>query len=190
MSCANRQQRKSRPAAPSWQGLLGMVLVLLLSACSSGGLGDLEQFVNEARMKKGKVEPLPEFKPAETYVYNVAQLKDPFETWKSEVKANKAVNKMISGIRPNVNRSKEVLENYPLDTLRLIGSVEYKADHWGLVKAPDGIIYRVKPNNYLGQNYGKVIQVTENKLVLTEIVPDGLGGWEERQTTLSINENE
>ncbi|MFQ5488758.1 MAG: pilus assembly protein PilP, partial [Gammaproteobacteria bacterium] len=100
------------------------------------------------------------------------------------------VNKMISGIRPNVNRSKEVLENYPLDTLRLIGSLEYKEEHWGLVKAPDGIIYRVKPNNYLGQNYGKVIQVTENKLVLTEIVPDGLGGWEKRQTTLSVNNNE
>ncbi len=193
MSCTtNRQQRKCRGqrSGHGWQGLLGMVLVLFLSACSNEGLSDLEQFVNDARMKKGKVEPLPEFKPAETYVYNVAKLRDPFETWKSEVKANKAVNKMISGIRPNVNRSKEILENYPLDTLRLIGSLEYQGERWGLVKAPDGIIYRVKPNNHLGQNYGKVMQVTENKLVLTEIVPDGLGGWEKRQTTLSVNKNE
>ncbi|MFQ5487808.1 MAG: pilus assembly protein PilP, partial [Gammaproteobacteria bacterium] len=91
MSCTNRQQRKGHSQQPvrGWQGLLGMVLVLLLSACSNDGLADLEKFVNEARMKKGKVEPLPEFKPAETYVYNVVQLRDPFETWRSEIKANK-----------------------------------------------------------------------------------------------------
>ncbi len=190
MSGINGQLQKIRRGAPGWHAVLGMLLVLSLAGCSKDGVDDLEQFVNEARMKKGTVEPLPEFKPAETYVYNVSQMKDPFETWKSEVKANQAVNRMISGIRPNVNRRKEVLENYPLDTLRLIGSVEYSNERWGLVKAPDGIIYRVKPNNYLGQNYGKITRVTENKLVLTEIVPDGLGGWEKRETTLSVNENE
>ncbi len=164
--------------------------LLLLSGCSESGMNDLEQFINEAKMKKGKVEPLPQFEPAGTYVYSASDLKDPFETWKSEVKATKEVNKVISGIRPNVNRRKEVLENYPLDTLRMIGSVEFRDERWGLVKAPDGIIYRVKPNNYLGQNFGKIIAVTENKLILTEIVPDGLGGWQERQASLSVTETE
>ncbi len=164
--------------------------LLLLSGCSESGMNDLEQFINEAKMKKGKVEPLPRFRPAGTYIYSAAELKDPFETWKSEVKANQEVNKVISGIRPNVNRRKEVLENYPLDTLRMIGSVEFRDERWGLVKAPDGIIYRVKPDNYLGQNFGKIIAVTENKLILTEIVPDGLGGWQERQASLSVTEAE
>lgn len=172
-------------------GIAALLAVsLLLSGCSESSIDDLEQFISEAKMKKGQVEPLPRFQPAETYVYSAMELKDPFETWKSEVKASKEVNNVVSGIRPNVNRRKEVLENYPLDTLRMIGSVEFKEERWGLVKAPDGIIYRVKPDNYLGQNYGKVIEVMENKLILTEIVPDGLGGWQERQASLSVNDAE
>ncbi len=184
MAASSRQIIGIRHLAPL------LVMGLLLSGCSDSGLGDLEKFVNEAKLQKGRVEPLPEFKPAETYVYSAADLKDPFETWKSEAKPDKEVNKVISGIRPNVNRRKEVLENFPLDTLRMIGSMEFNGRRWGLVKAPDGIIYRVRPSNHLGQNYGKVVQVTENKLVLTEIVPDGLGGWQERQATMSISDNE
>ncbi len=166
------------------------VLAALLVGCSSSGMSDLQQFVAEAKAKKGQVEPLPEFKPAETFVYSAGDLKDPFETWKSEVKPTEEVNKVVAGIRPDVRRRREVLENYPLDTLRMIGSVEFKSQRWGLVKAPDGIIYRVRPDNYLGQNYGRIVEVTENKLILTEIVPDGLGGWQERQATLSVGEDE
>ncbi len=171
---------------------LGIVvsLVLLLAACSDSGLNDLESFVAEAKLKKGKVEPLPEFKTAETYRYSAASLRDPFSTWKSEVKTTVTTQKVIEGVRPNVNRSKEVLENFPLDTLKMIGTLEFNQQLWGLVKAPDGIIYRVKTNNHLGQNYGKIDLIQEDKLLLTEIVPNGLGGWEERQATLSVNDVE
>ena len=70
----------------------------------------------------------------------------------------------------------------------MMGTLEFKKSSWGLVKAPDGIVYRVKPGNYLGQNYGRILDVQEKKIVLTEIVPDGLGGWEERQAALAVNE--
>ncbi len=170
-------------------GLVALV-VLLLAACSDSGLNDLESFVTETKQKKGVVEPLPEFKTAETYRYSADSLRDPFSTWKSEVKTTVATPKVVEGVRPNVNRSKEVLENFPLDTLKMIGTLEFNQQLWGLVKAPDGIIYRVKTNNYLGQNYGKIHQIKEDKLLLTEIVPNGLGGWEERQATLSVNEIE
>ncbi|HHH35684.1 MAG TPA: pilus assembly protein PilP [Gammaproteobacteria bacterium] len=179
----------SRRMENMWRAA-ALLMVLLLAGCSDSGIQDLEKFVTDARAQKGRVEPLPEFKPAETFSYSAADLKDPFETWKSEAKPDKEVNRMISGIRPNVNRRKEVLENFPLDTLRLIGSMEFNGHRWGLVKAPDGIIYRVRPDSHLGQNYGRVVQVTENKLVLVEIVPDGLGGWEERQATMSVNSDE
>lgn len=173
-------------------GRLGVIalLLLLLGACSDSGINDLESFVAETKQKKGVVEPLPEFKTAETYRYSAGSLRDPFSTWKSEVKTTVATQKVIEGVRPNVNRSKEMLENFPLDTLKMIGTLEFKQQRWGLVKAPDGIIYRVKPDNYLGQNYGKINQIQEDKLLLTEIVPNGLGGWEERQATLSVNDVE
>jgi len=168
---------------------LGILLLLLaLTACSnSGGVNDLKKFVSQARMQKGKVEPLPEFKPAETFVYGAAETQDPFAIWQSEIKPAARATSMVQGIRPNVNRRKEILENYPLDTLRLTGFLEYGQQRWGLVKAPDDIIYRVRIGNYLGENYGKVTQVLENRLVLMEIIPDGLGGWEEHQAALSVD---
>ena len=169
---------------------LAAIMILLLAACSDTGLGDLKSFVEETKQKKGVVEPLPEFKTAETFRYSASRLRDPFSTWKSEVKTTVATPKVIDGVRPNVNRSKEVLENFPLDTLRMIGTLEFNQQLWGLVKAPDGIIYRVKTNNYLGQNYGKIHRIQEDKLLLTEIVPNGLGGWEERQAVLSVNKVE
>ena len=182
----------SRKNMPPSGGRLGIIvlLVLFLAACSDSGLNDLESFVAETKQKKGVVEPLPEFKTAETYRYSAESLRDPFSTWKSEVKTTVATQKVIEGVRPNVNRSKEALENFPLDTLKMMGTLEFNQQLWGLVKAPDGIIYRVKPNNHLGQNYGKISQIQEDKLLLTEIVPNGLGGWEERQATLSVNDIE
>jgi len=178
----------SHRATNRWQRLSGILLILLvLTACSESGLGDLEKFASQARMQKGRVEPLPEFQPTETFAYGAADLQDPFATWQSEIKPAARVSSVVQGIRPNVNRHKEILENYPLDTLRLTGFLEYNQHRWGLVKAPDGIVYRVQPGNYLGQNYGKVARVLESKLVMMEIVPDGLGGWEERQAALSVD---
>ncbi len=171
-------------------GQIGVVVLLgaTLMACSDSGIGDLESFVAETKMKKGAVEPLPEFKTAETYKYSANSLRDPFSTFRSEVKTTAKTQSMVEGVRPNVNRRKEVLENFPLDALKMIGTLEFNQQVWGLVKAPDGIIYRVRPDNHLGQNYGKISRVLEAKLLLSEIVPDGLGGWEERQASLSVDE--
>ena len=162
--------------------------LLVLTGCSDDGMNDLRQFVEEAKTKRGHVEPLPEFPPVETYAYTADKLKDPFASWRSEVKTAQKTGSDVSGIRPDENRRKEILENFPLDTLRMMGTLEFKKAIWGLVKAPDGIVYRVKPGNYLGQNYGKILEVQEKKIILSEIVPNGLGGWEERQAALTVNE--
>lgn len=174
-------------------GLLGRTLMILaialgLAACSDNGMNDLRQFVQQAKLKKGKVEPLPEFKPVETYAYTAYELKDPFATWKSEVKTAAQDKSAVQGVRPDVDRRKEILENFPLDTLRMMGTLQYDDTKWGLVKAPDGIVYKVKQGSYIGQNYGKIRAVNDTKLMLTEIVPNGLGGWEEREASLAISE--
>lgn len=178
------QGRKSSTST----GILAVVpLLLLLAGCSDSGVSDLRAFVEEAKQKQGRVEPLPEFKPVETFAYSAHSRRDPFRAWSADA-PNAVAERNDSGIRPDVARSREALEGYPLDTLRMMGALEFQGVRWGLVRAPDGIVYRVRQGNYMGQNYGKIQTVSDNKLVMTEIVPDGLGGWEERNASLAISE--
>lgn len=164
-----------------------LACALMLVGCSDRGMTDLRQFVDDAKMKKGQVAPLPEFKPVETFVYSADKMKDPFATWKSDAKLAAQDSGALQSIRPDVSRRKEVLENFPLDTLRMMGTFDYRDGKWGLVKAPDGIIYKVREGQHLGQNYGKVTRIQEKTILLTEVVPDGLGGWEEREASLAIS---
>lgn len=164
-----------------------VALALLLAACGDSSIGDLREFVDEAKQRQGRVEPLPQFKPVETYSYAAHTLRDPFGAWNQDSKLA-ARSKGSNGVSPDVNRRREVLENYPLDTLRMLGTLKFQDATWGLVKAPDGIVHRVRLGNHLGQNYGKVKTIQAQRLTLTEIVPDGLGGWEEREAYLAMNE--
>ncbi len=167
-----------------------LVALLLLSgmlmACSDDGMSDLQNYVEQVKSEKqGQVEPLPEFKPFETFVYKSDEIKDPFTSWETQVQ-NVAQSSQNNQIHPDANRRKEVLEGFPLNSLLMMGTLEYKDQTWGLIKAPDGIVYRVKSGNYLGQNHGKIRVISKNKMALTEIVPDGLGGWEKRQASISL----
>lgn len=160
---------------------------LLLGACGDSAVSDLRSFVEEAKQKQGRIDPLPEFKPVESFAYSAHTSKDPFMSWSSDP-ASTVAERSDNGVRPDVDRSREVLEGYPLDTLRMMGALEFQGVRWGLVRAPDGIVYRVRQGNYMGQNYGKIQLISDSKLMLTEIVPDGLGGWEERSASLAISE--
>lgn len=167
-----------------------MFFILLISgmliACSDDGMSDLQNFVDEVKAEKqGRVEPLPEFKPFETFVYKEDEIKDPFTSWETQVQ-KVAQNNDQSQIHPEEHRRKEVLEEFPLNSLLMMGTLEYQDQIWGLIKAPDGIVYRVKQGNYLGQNHGKISRILRNQMALTEIVPDGLGGWQERQASISL----
>lgn len=162
-----------------------VALIVLLGGCSEQNMGDLQNYVSDVKARRGKIEPLPEFKPVEQFTYKSDDMKDPFTTWKSEVLpvgANKSGELM-----PDAQRPKEELESYPLDTLRMVGVLEIKGVRWGLVKASDGIVYRVKTGNYMGQNFGKITAIDDERIALTEIVPNGLGGWERREASLTMN---
>ncbi|MCF6323487.1 MAG: pilus assembly protein PilP [Gammaproteobacteria bacterium] len=169
--------------------------VVMLSACSGGGTSDLEGFVAKVKAgNPGQVEPLPELKPFEKYAYSAYfdEIKDPFVTWAT---INPKVDRlkgpgggMNNGVLPDGERVREALESYPLETLTMMGSLEYSNENWGLIKAPDGIIYRVKSGSYIGQNHGKISKVSSEDIALIEIVSDGLGGWENRPAELSLNE--
>lgn len=171
------------------KGTLLSVLMLGLAACSSDNMSDLRAYVQTEKAKPGgRVEPIPEVKPFESFIYQEASRRSPFEPW--AVNSPNAAKRATPGTgpAPDANRRKEALEAFPLDTLRMVGTLAQKSGLWAIIKAPDGLVYRVTRNNYLGQNHGRITQISEDKIDVVEIVPDGLGGWQERQASLALAE--
>jgi type IV pilus assembly protein PilP len=159
----------------------GMVFAALglLSACSDG-LGDLRKQIAEAKEKPGRrIQPLPDVKPYEAFAYSAGALRSPFLM---SLESSDAP----SGPRPNSKRAREFLEQYSLDTLRMVGTLRMGNAQYGLVQSRDGLIHRVLPGNYMGQNDGRVISVTDARISLIEIVPDGLGGYIERPAAVAL----
>jgi type IV pilus assembly protein PilP len=162
---------------------LALLTALLLAACDGSQFKDLEAYTQEIKARPpGQIEPLPEIKPLETFSYAVADQRDPFTPPPRETTTTSA-----SALRPDPNRPKEALEAYPLDTLRMVGTFELSAQKWSLVKAPDGVVYRVQPNNYLGQSDGKVTSISDEAIELIEIIEDGQGGWIEQPASIALS---
>jgi type IV pilus assembly protein PilP len=93
-----------------------------------------------------------------------------------------------SGFSPDFDRNREELESYPLDALRMMGTLEKGDQFWAILRDPDTIIHRVQTGNYIGQNHGKIMEITETKIKLIEIIPNSRGGWEERKAELALAE--
>jgi type IV pilus assembly protein PilP len=160
-----------------------LVFGLALSGCG-GDMADLHRYVAEIKARApGKIAPLPQIKPYDTYTYP-ANLRDPFTPTAAPV-----ITGVGGGPRPDPTRIKEALEAFPLDTLRLVGSLERAGEQWSLIKAPDGAVHRVRAGNYLGQNDGRIIHLTEQGIELAELIEDGQGGWIERQASLTLGED-
>lgn len=162
-----------------------------IAACSND-MSDLKEFVkSEKEAKRTTVSPPPEVVPHETFRYQANALRSPFAQilfGHSKAAQTKQRTAKGNGLRPDDNRHKEVLETYPLDSLSMVGTLQQNAGTWALIKGGDGTIHRVHAGNYLGQNHGKVIRVTESKVELLEIVPDGLGDWMERPASLALKD--
>jgi len=160
----------------------GALLCLgVLAACSSKD-GDLDTFIKQTRQEQpGGVAPLPEVKPYESFVYEDSVMRSPFVPGGSG--ASSAAN-----VRPDSRRNREYLERFSLDTLKMVGTLSMGGRNFGLVQTKDGLVYRVLPGNYIGQNDGKVDSVTASRISVTEIVPDGLGGYTERAAFLTLND--
>lgn len=162
-----------------------IILTLILSACSSDQNEDLKQFVKDSgNGLRGKVEPLPEIRPYEPFTYNAFDLQDPFKPRKL------LPSKGTGGLQPDLNRPKEALEAYPLENLKMVGTLQKNQTIFAIIKTPDNNLYRVKAGNYIGQNFGVISKVTESDVSLKEIVQDSAGDWTERASTLQLQEQE
>jgi type IV pilus assembly protein PilP len=124
-------------------------------------------------------------KPYEPFPYDAYALFDPFKPRKIEPPKNGAG----SGIQPNLTRRKEPLEAYPIENLRMVGTLQQNKATYALVKSPDNNLFRVKSGNYVGQNFGLVTDISESAIKLKEIIQDSGGDWTERISTMTLAED-
>ena len=165
--------------------LLAFASALLLPACGGDSHSDLRDFVKESdKLPHGNIPPLPEMKPYEPYTYNAFDLTDPFKPRKIEPP------KGGGGVAPDLNRRREPLEAFPLENLKMVGTLEQKKEIYALVRAPDNALYRVKVGNYLGQNFGRIVGISESAVKIKEIVQDSAGNWEEKDQALLLSEEQ
>ena len=172
---------------------LPRLLAVALTAAALAGCGrgvtstydeapNLEKWVAEVKARPAPpLDPLPVMQQFETFEYNAYALRDPFSTAFTDEGGG-------NGPRPDAGRRKQTLEQFPLDSLDMVGTLGKGAGIIALVMAPDKVTYRVRPGNYMGQNDGRVTGVFEDRIELVELVPDGAGGWLERPASVALED--
>jgi len=160
---------------------LGTMAVLV--GCGGGGDEDLRAWMAEqGASSRGKIEPIPAMRPYEAFTYNAFDQPDPFKPRKIET------GKGSRG--PDLSRRKEALEAFPLETLKMVGTVQRGQAIIGLVKATDNRVFQVRQGNYMGQNFGVITAVADGEITLKELFQDGAGDWAERQSKIMLQERE
>jgi type IV pilus assembly protein PilP len=165
------------------------VFVLVVGCGSSGVDEDLSSFVMAEKAKPpGKIEPLPDLVLYEAFKYGAERLHDPFKP--TSVLKAEAAGANRSGLQPNLKRKRGRMEQFPLDALKLVGSMQGADGLWrALIKTNKNQVVQMNKGEYLGQNHGKILRINESKVELLELIPDGLGGWEERPTTMVVDKD-
>lgn len=161
--------------------------VSLLTGCGESDFQDLKDFVatTKASSPGKKLDPLPKVETYHPFIYSTQGLRDPFTL--SEFAKQAKPPEMDTGIRPDSDRSREPLEKYALGSLVMVGTLE-REGLWALVKAPDGIIHRVRVGNHLGTDYGKITAITKRRIEIKEIISNMGSSWVERDNFLSLAE--
>lgn len=162
-----------------------LACTFLISGCVRD-TSDLDGYIADVKARQSApIEPIPEIKPFETFSYPTHALRDPFAPldFSPQVETSRS-----SGPRPDDARPREALEEYPLDTLRLMGTLQQKNNLWALIRDPSGTIHRVQTGNHMGKNHGRITQISEREVRLRELISDNAGGWIVREAALAARE--
>jgi len=162
--------------------LSGLLLAAVVVTGCGGGQSDLEEYIDKVKARPGgRIEPLPQVKPYETFAYDADSLRSPFAPDRPAGRAGAA------GPRPEATRPKEYLEQFPIDTLAMAGTISQSNSTYGLVQTQDGLLHKVRPGNYIGQYDGRVVAVTPAEIQIEELVPDGIGGFYKRSAAIALD---
>lgn len=173
--------------------VLALAVAILLTACADAGLAELDAYAERVMARPPEpLEPIPAITLADPFLYRSGDRRDPFmmddqaAEQAAEQVADVVQERRSSGLSPDLRRSREPLEDYPLDALRMVGTLEQHGTRWALVTSPDGTLHRVRVGQYLGLNHGRITRVEPNQLVLTEMVETQPGQWEQRQASVTL----
>jgi len=168
--------------------LLILGCVVILAGCEGEQYSDLRKELNDmTKDLRGRVDPLPQVRPYEPVPYQAENEVDPFRPDRIEVAAAAGTGPAASGKQPNLDRPKEPLEAFPLESIQMVGSLTQGAETHGLVKAGPNL-YRVRKGNYMGQNFGVITGIDEVQISLKELIQEGSGEWIERASALQLQE--
>ena len=160
-------------------------VAVLVVACGGESHQDLRTWMQEqGKGVKGKLDPLPQVKPYEPFAYNAFDLPDPFKPRKIEPM------KGASKLAPDLSRRKEPLEAFPLESLQMVGTLQRGKTTYALVRTTEKDVYQIKVGNYMGQNFGVVVDINDGEIRLKELVQDGAGDWTERSSTIQLAETD
>lgn len=160
-----------------------LLLIAMLAGCAQDDTTDLREFMAQAgRDSQEKMEPLPQVQMVESFSYDPAGLTDPFSS------RNLRPARAGGGPAPDMSRPKEPLELFPLDGLRMVGTLSRQGQLYALVRTPENTLYRVKRGDRIGQNFGVVTAITDTAIEIKETVQDGAGDWTETSASLPLQE--
>ena len=162
---------------------VALVSTALLAGCGSRNHQHLlDWMAAQGKGMRGHLDPIPQIKPYEPFAYNDFDLPDPFKPRKIEPAKSDNANKLA----PDLNRRKEPLEAYPLESLSMVGTLEKGKTLYALVKTPERDLYQVRQGMHMGQDYGVIVAISDTDIKLKELVQDGAGDWSERSSTLNL----
>ena len=169
--------------------LIIITSTVLLISCNKE-IADLDLYFSQAKNIPARpIDPLPEINTPEIFIYNAIELRDPFSNdLQMSDEPNSDGTEVVDGPGPDLSRRKEILENFPLDALYMVGTYMQGEDYWGLIEDPEGGIYRVSLTQHMGQNYGEIVMINEDQIEVSEWVSDGLGGWMKREASIALRE--
>ena len=182
-----------------FKGSILLCICFLVNGCVSHNMPDLKNQVSAIMSRPGGgIEPIPEIKPYEAYVYESGKsgANNPFKRFYIQEQSIALEDKqgpiddgLTEEMRNEIqNRNREELERFELDGLRMVGTLQNEENNWGIVIDPNGIVHRVRTGNYLGLNIGKITSIAEEEIEVREIIKDSSGRYEERMATLPLVE--
>jgi type IV pilus assembly protein PilP len=172
-------------SAHSTRWLAAAIVAASLTACS-GANDELLEYIDSVKARPGgRIEPLPPVEPAPTFVYEAGTRRSPFMPPEPTRRVSNDPN-AVEG--PDRNRPREELEKFSLDTLKMVGTLADRRASYGLVQSSDGLVWRVTVGNHMGQNYGRIVSISDSEIQLVEIISDGLGGYLERPAKIGLTD--
>jgi len=169
-----------------WGAPFVVCLGLLLAACSTD-TSDLQNYIADVKARPAQpIPPIPAVKTYTPYVYEGFTGRDPFQPARSEAFGEAEQGSPGSGPRPDLERPREYLERFELDTLAMVGTFAQDDNHWGLIRDPDGVVHRVAVDQYMGKNHGRVVSIEPTQMTLNEFITDGAGGWLQREASMAL----